>query len=110
MTMTDSELVEAVAREVMGRSTKFLMDAILLGCEGGYRKWDPFNGMNDIQLVKEKLQEEGYWMDIRISPSGKTKIKLHKNGEVKGISHANNEVRAWLEAALAVKRGRNERR
>jgi hypothetical protein len=106
--LTDAELVEAVAREVLeitklgsdfeGDDYYQFKDAV------GY--FDPFTDMNDLQMVKDKLREMGFWADIKISPGEKVKIKLHKNGTIKADSWADNEPRAWLEAALAAERGK----
>ena len=92
--MTDAELVEAVAREVLRRDVKFLVDAVLLGCECGYKKWNPLSDANDLFMVLEKhdkweiVRTAVYTVNIWIAP-----------GEIKQASSI-FLPRAVLEAAL----------
>lgn len=108
--MTGAELVEAVAREVMGNDERifYLNNYPHLWDENkAARRWNPFSYMNDLQMVKDKLREMGYKITIIIYPSGDTIITLCPflmDGEDIEID-CTNETRAWLEAALAAKRG-----
>lgn len=91
--LTDAELVERVAREVTGRDAKFLVDAVLLGCECGYKKWDPLTDANDLQMVLDNFDE---WYIEK--SDGQYFCEL--GADVDNASTSDTLPRAVLEAAL----------
>jgi len=109
--MTDAELVEAVAREVMGcnvtgdwgTSGKIICKTPPIGIQ-----FDPFTDMNDLFMVLEKFEE---WQLIYSSAvcdrsSKKYWCTIWREGIPAGQSHNKVKPRAVLEAALAAERGK----
>jgi len=105
--MTDAELVEAVAREVMGcivtgdwgTSGKIVCKTPPIGIQ-----FDPFHDMNDLQMVKDKFfvykeSKNGEWVEVTLYSMDVGSKKL-------ATVLRPNVVRAWLEAALEAERGK----
>lgn len=105
--MTDSEMTERVAREVMGMDAKVNSSGkteYIKGLWGDmpvYREFSPIADANDLQMVKDKLREMGYEPLISIRVNGRTEIYLWKDNELTDISvEADTEAHAILEAAI----------
>lgn len=103
--LTDAELVERVAMEVL----KFESDWYALGtafrrpARMGERKlvwWRPFSDMNDLQMIKDKFE---YW-EIRRDGNDNYRCAIFWDDD-EGVSvvTAHTEARAVLEAALKAK-------
>lgn len=107
--MTDAELVEAVAREVMGwdvyGDAPSVSGIIYWMGKERLREWSPFADMNDTQLVKDKMREMGYKVKVILYPSGDVTVIIYQDIREVVMVESNTEVRAVLEAALAAKRG-----
>lgn len=101
--MTDAELVEAVAREVIGWKNviHFSLDRLtVVNCDAepfGSECFDPFHDANDLQMVKDKFD---YWEVDGKKPDFYEVFILNHNFTVIGTSREKTEARAWLEAAL----------
>jgi len=98
--MTDEELVEAVAREVLFYKGDIhsKRPIFLLHLKEKWA-WMPFSDMNDLQMVKDKFDD----YEIRYRKGLYDVCIFHIRG-VYGATRI-TETRAWLEAALAAKRG-----
>lgn len=108
--MTDAELVEAVAREVLGYDVVSVRpnnaNAIAVWVENAPLWIDLLHDMNDLQMVKDKFDRYRENMD---RASGYYEVTLHNQyWQPVGycIQNSNNNVRAWLEAALMAERGK----
>lgn len=111
--MTDAELVEAVAREVMGcnvtgdwgASGKIICKTPPIGIQ-----FDPFSDLNDLFMVLGKADEYQLTYSKTMSEDRHKKFWciIWKDGFPVGTAHNESLPRAALEAALTAERGRNE--
>lgn len=112
--MTDAELVEAVAREVMGWEDivhygvnrlgilRTGIDEILNGC------WEPFTDMNDLLMVLERFEGWELSYSVTMSRDGHKMywcVIFDNKGGLAGVAHNIDKARAVLEACLTAERG-----
>jgi hypothetical protein len=110
--MTDAELVEAVAREVMGyhepwklvisqHGTPRMMHDVIFQTQ----YFAPLTDVYDLQKVKDKLRGMGWTIRIDITPDRSVYVGI-LNGEYEFRVWADTEAHAICEAAIkAAKRG-----
>lgn len=101
--MTDAELVEAVAREVLGWDdvVHYTLDRrglVRTHPDNIGIAFNPFTDMNDLQMVKDKFDD--YQVRYR---KGLYDVCVFNLNGVYGATR-DNEARAWLEAALSAER------
>ena len=128
--MTDAELNEAVAREVMGWRSRYkfnpptepypyyqidAVDQELRLCRSvgeGVRGWSPATNIADAMEVVEKMRADGYRVNLYMPTNDSGKIPHCYIGSKTGIWNAkhNNPARAICEAALEAVRSKNESR
>lgn len=99
--MTDAELVEAVAREVLKVHIQTYSDGtVMIDEKDKIREFHPFSDMNDLQMVKDKFES---WIIIKDGDTG-----IHKATVIVGDKATrmicNSEWRAVCEAALTAER------
>lgn len=103
--MTDTELVERVAREVMGWDdvVHYTLDRLGLvrtSPDNIGITFDPLTDMNDLQLVKDKLRETGWEIESHIHSNAEAMVYLF-SGDCGSIhQQAATEAHAILQAAL----------
>jgi translation elongation factor EF-Tu-like GTPase len=106
--MTDAELVEKVAREVlelleMNGKYCFQSNAV----PSGMKIWNPLTDANDTQMIKNRLREMGWTIDLYIEPNGETEVTLFHNATRTEICEmADTEARAICEAAIKAVEGK----
>ena len=104
--MTDAELVEAVAREVLGCSVtgdwgtsgKIICKTPPIGIQ-----FDPFTDMNDLFIVPEKFDS---WGIHKEGTKSYMACLYWNNNEGVSIGYGDTINRAVLEAALMAERGK----
>lgn len=77
--MSDAEMVERVAREVIGFQAIIGWNGNCLMCRpNGVEiiSFSPLTDANDTQMVKDKLREMGWFVGIHIEANGETLVNL----------------------------------
>jgi hypothetical protein len=114
--LTDAQMVEKVAREVMGY-TDFELNrnspryATWKNGESPFRQiFRPLTDANDTQMIKDKLREMGYRIRITIDQSGFTYVIIFVTicgaEETIAMSMNKSESRAICEAAIKAVEGK----
>jgi len=93
---------------VMGWETK-IVDGLLfisLGKDKDWRDYKPLTDANDTQMIKDKLREMGWTIDLYIEPNGETEVTLFHNATRTEICEmADTEAHAICEAAIKAVEG-----
>lgn len=112
--MTDAQMVEKVAREVMGwnrapASHWWIINPKDIVSKYRYRTFYPLTDANDLQLVKDKLREMGWEVTIHINFDGCATVYIGKIIDFETVQQhiisADTEVRAICEAAIKAVEG-----
>jgi hypothetical protein len=102
--MTDTELVEAVAKEILEWENPMIEgDIAYIALTDNvfnnlWKSFNPFHNLNDLQLVKNKFERWNIhkdWDGFQV---------VIEQGNAMYVADADNEIRAWLEAALTAKK------
>jgi non-ribosomal peptide synthetase component F len=106
--MTDAQMVEKVAREVMGFDVRMMeCTSVVYSDDEGFRDvFSPLTDANDTQMIKNRLREMGWIIIIGLQQNSVT-VTLWREGLRELLTvNADTESRAICEAAMeAVENG-----